>query len=70
MKKPIDALLETVDWQPVEPPDDNPDNLPYPTHQGMLWIGGCALHCLVLNTGQRIFTTESIERFFGCGNLT
>jgi hypothetical protein len=64
-RSPIDTLLDTVNWNSVEPPGENPDGLPYPTHTGTLQIAGYTLDCLVLNTGERIFTEESVERFFG-----
>lgn len=60
----IDVILDGITWEPVPPPDDTSDGLPYPTHEGILRIGECELQAYVLNTGQRIFTEESIVRFF------
>lgn len=59
----MDAIMDTVEWRPVPPPDDF-DGLPYPTHEGTLRIGKCELQCIVLSNGMRIFTEESVLRFF------
>ena len=64
-KQPIDTLLDSVDWQPV-PFDRLPSgHIPYATHHGVLKIGDCELECVVLNTGERLFTEEGLLKFFG-----
>lgn len=69
-KQPIDVMLDAVEWKPVDreglPAVDG--DIPYATHHGTLKIGECELECVVLNTGERLFTEESIERFFGILN--
>lgn len=61
---PLDVALNQVDWQSVEPPT-KPTGLPYPTHSGILRIGDFELQAFVLNTGERVFSEESIKKFFG-----
>ncbi len=66
MKAPIDKLLDTVKWQPIERGSDFvPGGIPYATHMGVLNIMGCELECVVLNTGERLFTEEGLRKFFG-----
>ena len=62
---PVERILDLVEWKPVNPPADTTDGLPYATHEGKLWIGSNCLDCVVLNTGQRLITEESLNRFFG-----
>jgi hypothetical protein len=62
---PSERILDLVEWKSVNPPADISDGLPYPTHEGKLWIGSDYLDCVVLNTGQRVITEESFLRFFG-----
>jgi hypothetical protein len=58
--KPIDMLLNGVEWESVEPPE-TPGDLPYITHRGILRICGVDLPCAVLSTGQRVFYGDEIE---------
>ncbi len=67
-KAPVDLMLDAVEWKPVEHDDKSewkPGDVPYATHTGVLDIFGAKLECVVLNTGQRLFTAESIAKFFG-----
>lgn len=66
-KPPIERMLDTVDWKPIiHRYDIIPDTgIPYATHTGVLRIGDIELECVVLNTGERLFTEESLRRFFG-----
>ena len=68
-KTPMDTMLDSIKWEILPPlaPEENQEGIPYATHKGVLWIGDCPLDCYVLNTGQRIFTVESVERLFGGG---
>jgi hypothetical protein len=65
---PIERMLDAVDWKPVEHPADyvSPDGLPFATHTGILRIFDHELECVVLNTGIRLITAESIARLLGC----
>lgn len=67
-KSPIDTMLDKVEWKELPLPETETvtdDDLPYATHTGILRIGNYELECIVLNTGERLFTAESIARFFG-----
>jgi hypothetical protein len=59
---PIDSLLESVDWQSVEPPRET-GGLPYATHEGVFELMGMKLRCYRLNTGQAIFNAEDFEKW-------
>ena len=62
--KPVDALLNAVDWVPaegVEPSDD----MPYATHTGVLTISGVSFRCYQLSDGRRVIDAEDIKAFFG-----
>lgn len=62
---PIDYLLSTVQWEPLLPPANDSDPLPYATHQGMLTIPGFGkLRVYQLNTGQRIINAEDLAAIF------
>lgn len=63
MKSPAELMFDTVEFQTVPAPENNPEGLPYAVQQGFLTIMGCQLECLVLNTGQRIFTEDSLIKF-------
>jgi hypothetical protein len=67
METPIDTALDRlVEWHAVPAPAvDNESGLPYATHEGVLRIGDSELKLVVLNTGQRLITQESLNRFFG-----
>lgn len=67
MKAPIELILETVEWLPVEPPvvQGADSSLPYATHAGVLRIGGMELRCYRLNDGRAIINAEDMDNFFG-----
>jgi hypothetical protein len=66
-KPTIERLLDAVDWKPVERPATEPeDGVPYATHTGILHVMDFDFECVVLNTGLRIITAESLARYFGC----
>lgn len=62
--EPLEALLDTVDWQELPPPEE-PVEGRYATHRGILSIAGKELEFYVLDNGQRVFTYESVHAFFG-----
>lgn len=64
MKAPVERLLDQVEWLPL-PPNDEPGDLPYATHEGILRIGDLELKCYTLNTGARVFEVNDLLRFFG-----
>lgn len=63
-KTPIDTIFDSVQWTPVPPPADTSDGIPYATHKGVLQIVDLLLDVVVLNTGERLITEESLVRFF------
>lgn len=60
-KKSVDALLDAVEWVAAEGVPDAASDVPYATHTGVLRIGELELDCVVLNTGQRLFTGPVID---------
>lgn len=65
MSTPIETIFNGVQWEVVPPPEHNPEGLPFPTHSGVLDLLGVKVDVYVLNTGERIFSAESLERLFG-----
>ena len=63
-KKPIDILLDKIDWQPLPKQDCADSNKPYATHEGVLHIGAISLRVYVLNDGRRIINAEDLTKFF------
>ena len=64
----ITSLLDQVHWRPiarVTDPGDDP-TLPYATHEGMLTVPGLgSIPVYQLNTGERVFDGETLERVLG-----
>ena len=60
----INRIMDSVEWQRLPEPDDRTDDLPYPTHQGMLRLGEHELRCYTLNDGQRIIDGQDFEALF------
>lgn len=58
-------ILDSVTWQPVDPPAETGDGLPYPTHSGTMTMLGVLLHCHRLNTGEAIIEANDMHRLFG-----
>jgi hypothetical protein len=61
------ALSQAIDrvCKPVEPPVAIQPGDKYPTHAGVLTLAGYELRCYVLNTGERIFHADDIEKLLG-----
>lgn len=64
----VETLLDTVEWRETGMTDDG-DGLPYPTHEGVLNLGGIELKCYRLSNGVRVFDAESVAQFFGCNDV-
>ena len=62
----MDDILNNLTWEPVGWSGE-PSDLPHVTHRGILRIGNQELECFQLSNGQRIFTEESLMKFFGRG---
>ncbi len=62
-KKPIDILMDRVDWKPTDviPQDEGL----YATHEGILWIEDFDFRVFILNDGSRIILKTDVEKFFG-----
>lgn len=60
-----DAILQRVTWTSVPPPANHEqDELPYPTHEGVISIEGMFdLKCYQLSNGQRIIDMESFKQW-------
>ena len=65
---PIDRSIIAA-CKPVEPPAD-PKGLPYPTHSGILNLGGIELRVHRLSTGQAIIEEESMKKFLEALGMT
>ncbi len=61
---PIQQAIDRA-CQPVEPPANLQAGDKYPTHEGVLNLAGHELRCYILNTGERIFNAEDVEKFLG-----
>lgn len=59
--KPIDALLDAVEWVAIKDVPSVEPGTPHATHTGVLRIGELELDCVVLNTGQRLLTGPVLE---------
>lgn len=64
MRAPIDALLDTTEWTPVERDETTESGVPYATHSGVLEIGGSKLRCYRLNTGMAVIDADDFDAFF------
>lgn len=64
-KQPIQILLDAVEWKETgSDPNPEDDSMPYATHEGVLEMMGHKFRVVQLNTGQRVFDAEDVERFF------
>lgn len=63
---PAEAMMNTVEWKPVEPDAAMLVDaaIPYATHEGVLTIMGFAFQCYQLSDGKRVIAEESIVAFF------
>lgn len=59
-KAPIDALLDTVEWDAHPAPADLEPGTLYATHSGTLDLGGVLLRVHTLSNGQRVIDERSI----------
>jgi hypothetical protein len=60
------TLLAQVEWIPTGMADDAEPDLPYATHEGVLHLPGLgSVVVYQLNTGERVFDGETIERLLG-----
>lgn len=66
MSTPLEMMLDGVEWKALPPPDtEDPDGLPYVTHEGVLHIGEAALDVFQLSNGQRVISEDSMMRWLG-----
>lgn len=65
-KTPIEIMLDQVEYKPTGAVP-NTEGLPYETHTGTLKLGEMELDVSVLNTGQRVISSDALEKFFGEG---
>jgi hypothetical protein len=63
-RAPSEAIMDSVDWRVLPPPDvGTPDEL-YATHEGKMEIGDITLRCYQLNDGRRILDAEDVHKYF------
>lgn len=67
--KPIDFLLNAVEWTETDHAEHEHGDGLYATHEGVLWMGDVSLRCYTLNNGARVFDADDVDRFFA-GNVT
>jgi hypothetical protein len=71
VRSTIDALLDHVEWKPIEYAGDvnlvSPEGkiIPHAVMEGMLHVGNIAMKVYQLSDGQRIIAAEDVEKFFG-----
>lgn len=63
-KKPIDLMMDAVEWIAADPTIEHAPDAVYATHEGILRIEDFEFRCYQLNTGERVLHAEDIERFF------
>lgn len=61
---PIERLLDAVEWEVLDTEAFIYDGA-FATHKGVFHIGEAEFVVYQLNTGQRVFDAESVQRFFG-----
>ena len=61
---PIEHLLDAVEWEVLDTETLVYDGA-FATHKGVFRIGETEFLVYQLNTGQRVFDAESVQRFFG-----
>jgi len=60
------ALLDQVRWIPMPRADEAEPGLPYATHEGLLDLPGLGrVPVYQLNTGERVFDSETLEQLVG-----
>lgn len=62
-------MLDKLDWTPLPAPAEPVGEDPYPTHQGVIEMGGMLpgkgqLHCYKLSDGRRVFDARDIGLLF------
>jgi hypothetical protein len=67
MKRPIDMMLDAIEWKPIPASIDMTpdDSVPVATHEGILRVGNAELKVYQLSNGKRVIEEESFARFFG-----
>ena len=59
------AALESVHWSQVDREVATTDGIRHATHAGVLDIAGHKIRCYTLNSGERVFDCEDVERMLG-----
>jgi len=66
MSTPLERSIDAA-CRPVPPPTNPQPGVKYPVAAGELSLGAFTLRCYVLNTGERIFNAEDLEKLIGGG---
>jgi hypothetical protein len=64
-KAPIEMMLDSVTWKPVEWSEQSNDGIPYATHEGAFEMQGFQFKVYQLSNGQRLIDHDDLMRFFG-----
>ncbi len=62
--KPIEKLLNDVEWKETGEASSGSDRHPVATHRGILRIADIELIVYQLSDGSRIFPTEEMDKLF------
>lgn len=65
MSTPIERMLDAVEWRVTGVQPDG--ELPYATHEGILYIGDVALRAYQLSDGQRVIDADDLTEFLMFG---
>jgi hypothetical protein len=66
MKAPIELLMDSVEWKPIQGDAVTVDDgLPIATHEGILRFGDIELKVHQLNDGRRVIDEDSLIALFG-----
>lgn len=60
----IEVLLDRVEWENCDTPDQLHTGDLYATMKGELNFLGFKFRCYVLNDGQRVLNADDVEKFF------
>lgn len=70
-KSPIDTILDSVEWVPLEWANKEPDDsdIPVATHSGILTLGKHSLRVYQLSNGMRIIDQADMIAFLEGGDV-
>jgi hypothetical protein len=63
-RPPIETMLNSITWVPVENATPTADGIPYATHSGVLKVAGMTLRVYQLDDGTRVIEQSDLRAFF------